>query len=141
MKRREIAQTLIASALIPSSSTAQARTAPHYAQTSEEIAAGVTPIDFSFRELNILRYGAPVNSGDAAAAIKVAIAVLRHHVGAELLIPAGYTFNLSQVVFSSLSKFNLRCDGVVVSAAALPVELPLSNRTRRGLKTADELTG
>ena len=122
MKRREIAKTLIASAsasaLIPDRVGAQANAAPHYAQTPAEMAAGVTPIDFSFRELNILRYGAQVDSGDAAAAFKVAVSVLRHHAEGELLIPAGNTFNLSQVVFSSLNKFNLRCDGVIVSAAA-----------------------
>jgi hypothetical protein len=124
MKRREIAQTLIASvtasALIPISGEADANAAPHYAQTAAEIAAGVTPSNTSIPELNILRYGAARNSGDAAAAFKVAVSVLRHHAAGELLIPAGHTFNISQVVFSSLSKFNVRCDGVIVSVAAQP---------------------
>jgi parallel beta-helix repeat protein len=123
VKRRDIAKNLIASAtasaLIPNSVKA-GNAALHCAQTAAEIAAGVSPSNSSFPELNILRYGAPVNSGDAASAFKAAVSVLRHHAAGELLIPAGYTINISQVVFSSLSKFNVRCDGVVVSIAEQP---------------------
>jgi parallel beta-helix repeat protein len=124
MKRREVAQTLIASAtagvLVSRSVDANAIGEPHHSRTAAEIAAGVTPSNFSYPELNILRYGAPINSGDAAAALGAAVSVLMHHVEGELLIPAGYSFNLSQVLFRSLSKFNIRCDGVVVSIAAQP---------------------
>jgi len=119
LKRREIARTLLASAtgsiLAPKSADPQAAVGAAHPQTAAEISAGVLPRNLAFPELNILRYGAPINGGDAAPAMQSALSVLSKHAGGEMLIPAGCSFNVSQVVFQSLSNFNVRCDGVINS--------------------------
>jgi hypothetical protein len=93
-----------------------------YAQTVAEITAGVTPVNLSFPELNILRYGASATNTGAqnATAIQAGISVLAQHTEAELLIPEGVSFSITQIAFSSMSEFNVRCDGILVSTAAAP---------------------
>ena len=74
MLRREIATALIASSavavLATETSVAQTCTAPCWAQTSAEAAAGVVPTNTSFRPGDWRRYGAdPTGSIDSTAAI------------------------------------------------------------------------
>lgn len=103
-------------------SVADARYLQFYARTAAEITAGITPISTIYPELDVRRYGAlAANSGSSnAAAIQSAVSVLAQHVDGELLIPAGLTLNTAQVTFASMSQFNIRCDGVLVSSASAP---------------------
>ena len=121
MNRRDIATGLIASvtgSILTDKAVAEATEAAHFfPQSPAELAAGVTPTNYAFPELNILRYGAPINAGDAAPALKAGVAVLAQYRQGELLIPAGCSFNLTQVVLNSLANFTVRCDGVIVSVA------------------------
>ncbi|HSZ08265.1 MAG TPA: hypothetical protein VK794_07000 [Steroidobacteraceae bacterium] len=93
-----------------------------YPRTGAEIAAGITPLDSSFPELNVLRYGASATNTGAqnAAAIQAGISVLAQHTEAELLIPEGVNLNVTQLAFTSMSQFNVRCDGTLVSTVAAP---------------------
>lgn len=90
------------------------------ARTAAEAAAGVMPVNFAYPELNILRYGATAaGTGVAnAAAIQQAVSVLAQHTDGELLIPAGFVFNIAKVTFTGMTQFNIRCDGVLQSSAA-----------------------
>lgn len=88
--------------------------------TDAERAALVMPVNAAYPELDIRRYGAlTTNTGAVnAAIIQQAVLVLAQHTYGELLIPAGFVFPVAQVVFASMSQFNIRCDGVLQSTAA-----------------------
>jgi hypothetical protein len=88
MRRRDISAALLASAtggvLLPKAATAQTCTAPCYAQTAAETAAGVTPVNYNYPPLWADRYGtnsATLNSNgtvtwaDMTGAIQSAIDV------------------------------------------------------------------
>jgi hypothetical protein len=91
-----------------------------YPTTAQETSAGVTPTAFNYPELDIRRYGATAIATGAAnaTAIQSAISVLAQHTNAELLIPAGVNFPVTQVTFTSLSNFNVRCDGSLTATSA-----------------------
>lgn len=125
MLRRDLASALIVSSaavMLSDKSQAQTCSAPCYAQTAAETAAGVTPTNYTYPELNVMRYGAATTNTGAlnATAFGQCIAVLSHHTEGEMPIPAGSTFNITQSLFSSMSSFNVRCDGVIQSSAAQP---------------------
>lgn len=90
--------------------------------TAQEIAAGVVPFNSAYPELDVRRYGA--FSGNSAAqnttALQSGISVLAQHQYGELLIPQGLTLNVTQVNFTAMSQFNLRCDGTLFATAASP---------------------
>ena len=73
MRRRDISKALFAtaagSAVVAQRAEAQTCTAPCYAQTAAEIAAGVTPTNYAYAPLNPFRYGADGSGGknDGAA--------------------------------------------------------------------------
>ena len=78
MRRRDISRALFATAagstIVAQSAEAQTCTAPCYAQTAAEIAAGVTPTNYSYSSGNILRYGAdPTGSTDSTMAFNQAL--------------------------------------------------------------------
>jgi hypothetical protein len=148
VQRRELASALIASttAAVVLSEKAQAQTcaAPCYAQTAAEAAAGVTPTNYSYPELNVMRYGAaPSNTGaQNATAFGKCIAVLARHAEGEMLIPAGNTFNISQALFNNMSSFNVRCDGTLSSSAAQPGSVGRDGRSSyQGLYSTFKIIG
>ena len=92
MDRRGLSTALLASAagaaLLGKRSEAQTCTAPCYAQTAAEIAAGVTPSNTAYLPLNVLRYGAVGNgSTPDQAAFQAAINVART-AGGTVYLPA-----------------------------------------------------
>jgi hypothetical protein len=89
-------------------------------QTAAESAALITPTSLQYPELDVRRYGAlATNSGTQnATAIQQAISVLAQHTWGELVIPEGLVLSLTQVTFTSLSQFSVRCDGVINSSTA-----------------------
>jgi hypothetical protein len=98
MHRRDISVALFASAagsaLLSERSEAQSCTAPCYAQTSAESAAGVTPTNTAYPPGNVLRYGAdPNGSADSTAAFNAAtFATLSYSLNGllnEIVVPAG----------------------------------------------------
>jgi len=89
-----------------------------YPLTAAEFTASVAPTQYQYPELDIRRYGATTGAADNVAAFNSAILVLAQHIDGELLIPAGFTFNLSQASFNTLTNFNIRCDGVILSSAS-----------------------
>lgn len=91
-----------------------------YPRSAAEIAAGVTPTNFIYPELDIRRYGATAAGSGAAnaTAIQSGVSVLAQYTDGELLIPSDVVFNVAQVTFTSMSQFNIRCDGVLQSSAA-----------------------
>jgi hypothetical protein len=95
---------------------------PTFPLTAAETAASVTPTSCLFPELDVRRYGASAaNSGATnATALQECVSVLAQHTGAEMVIPAGLVLNVTQVTFTSMSKFNVRCDGALVATAASP---------------------
>lgn len=92
----------------------------YYARTTAEIAAGIAPVNFVYPELDVRRYGAlSTNTGaQNAVAIQAGVSVLAQRSYGELLIPQGLVLNITQVTFTSLTKFNVRCDGILNSTAA-----------------------
>jgi hypothetical protein len=97
MDRRDISIALFASAAgtaLTSRAEAQTCTAPCYAQTTAEAAAGVTPTNTSYPPGNVLRYGAdPTGTSDSTAAFNAAtFANLSYSLNAllnEIFVPAG----------------------------------------------------
>ncbi len=84
MRRRDISQGLLAAvtatgagALLPEAD-AQTRATPWYPQTPAELAAGITPVNFSFPPGYVDRYGANTKPGstDMTDAINAAIRVM-----------------------------------------------------------------
>jgi hypothetical protein len=78
MRRRDIPRALIASAagaaLFGQRAEAQTCTAPCYARTTDEITAGVTPVNYAYAPGNIRRYGAVVDgSAPDEDAIRLAL--------------------------------------------------------------------
>lgn len=77
----------------------------YYARTASEIAAGVTPIDFSYLPGDVRRYGAdPTGAGDSSTAIASAQAsnsnvyfnqVGTYRVGTNLTLAQGVTFSFA----------------------------------------------
>jgi hypothetical protein len=94
MRRRDLSKALLAtaagSAVVAQRTEAQSCTAPCYAQTAAELAAGVTPVNSVYAPGNVLRYGTNTNSGttDMTAAIQAAI---NQHIkaGPSVIIPSG----------------------------------------------------
>ena len=86
-------------------------------RTAAEMAAGIVPTDVTYPELNILRYGAVPNAGDAAHAIRSAVLVAVAHGNGEVLVPPEHIFNLTQLVLDKVSGFRIRCDGILKSMA------------------------
>jgi polygalacturonase len=87
MDRRNLSRGLVAAAVgaavLAKKSEAQTCTAPCYSQTAAELAAGVTPSNYSFLPGDVRRYGAdPTGSADSTAAIKTAINVCHFGQGA-----------------------------------------------------------
>lgn len=110
MQRREIAGVLIASvagaALVGKKADAQACIGPCYPQTPTEAAAGITPTNTAYSELNVLRYGNNTNPGttDMTAAINAAISVANQYGGATVLIPQGtYLFSSAIALTKNLT--------------------------------------
>lgn len=64
---------------------------PHYSITDAERAAGVTPVDHRYPELNVLRYGTNTTPGttDMTAAINAAIDVAAQKGGGRVFVPKG----------------------------------------------------
>lgn len=80
MQRRDISKVLLATATttgalaLTRTADAQSCTAPCYAQTAVESAAGVTPVNYSYTPGNIRRYGAVADGvTDDSAAIRSAL--------------------------------------------------------------------
>lgn len=88
-----------------------------YSKTDAERIAGVTPLKYSYPELNALRYADPT-SPDCTAALQSAISVLAQKFNGEMLIPSGSTFHTGLLSISGISDFRIRCDGVLQSNAA-----------------------
>jgi hypothetical protein len=91
-----------------------------YPTTAAETSIGVTPTTFVYPELDVRRYGALATNTGAqnATAIQKGISVLSQHVFGELLIAEGLNLNVTQVTFTSISQFNVRCDGTLTSTAS-----------------------
>jgi len=101
MHRREISMALFASAagaaLLSKDAEAQTCTAPCYARTAAEIAAGITPTNLAYVPGDVRRYGAdPSGTSDSAAAFATAGSL----PGAVTIPPGTYTINTNITVGS-----------------------------------------
>jgi hypothetical protein len=99
MRRRDISKVLIGSAagssLLAVSSQAQAACVPAcYPQTGAETAAGVTPLDYSYMELDLRRYYSGSGTYDAAMASAIAVCGA---TGGTIVLPRG-TLNFSSSI-------------------------------------------
>jgi hypothetical protein len=75
----------------PKQTEAQTCTAPCYAQTAAELAAGVTPTNFKYPVGNILRYGAdPTGVADSSTAVQSALNVAIATNGVMFVPPGKY---------------------------------------------------
>jgi hypothetical protein len=105
MHRRDISKALFAaaagSAVVAQRTEAQTCSAPCFAQTTAEIAAGVTPVNYAYLEGDIRRYGALPGSSNVAAAINSALAVSTAG-GAAAYIPGTTTqWNITQTLVAN----------------------------------------
>jgi Pectate lyase superfamily protein len=99
-----------------------------YPQTAAEIAAAVTPTNYAYPPLNVLRYGAdPTGNVDATAIINNAISVAFRQNGGSVFMPAG-TYKISNTITMQ--------DGVSILGAGCG-----SNATPCTLINATSLTG
>ena len=76
----------------------------YYARTAAEIAAAVTPANYSYQPLNVKRYGA---KGDGVTndwqAIKNALSVVAQMGGGRIVIPDGATYFVNSIDVAALS--------------------------------------
>lgn len=94
MLRREISFGLLAAAgtsAFVKEAHAQSCTPPCYAQTAAELAAGVTPVNYSYPPGNVLRYGTNSNPGttDMTTAIQNSLSQAAQATGVSAYLPAG----------------------------------------------------
>jgi hypothetical protein len=114
MNRRDLSTLLLASsatsALAMKSVQAQTCAAPCYATTSAEISAGVTPVNASYPQGDIRRYGAdPTGSADSTAAIQNAL-----NVGQAVYIAPGQ-YTIRTALTNSVSTRRIYGDGPTIS--------------------------
>lgn len=71
-----------------------------YPQTDAEVSAGVTPTDYSYPPLNILRYGAdPTGFSDSGVAFNALVSVMAETEGGDAHIPPGqYLFTTQPLI-------------------------------------------
>lgn len=95
---------------------------PFYAITAAEITAGVTITNSNYPELDARRYGLATAASAATntTALQAGVSVLAQYQDGELLVAEGVVASINQVLFNVLTKFNFRCDGILVSNAAQP---------------------
>jgi hypothetical protein len=108
MRRRDIAKALVASAgplLLVKQAEAQSSVPQYYAKTPAEIAAGVTPANYSYPPGSIWRYGA---TGDGTTDDTTAVAALLK-CGAQLMTLTNGTFLCSGGQFLAANRTSLIC--------------------------------
>src|SRR5882724_1184638 len=111
MQRHDVSSGIIASAaradLSPNAQPVPC-TPPCYTSTPAEIAAGVTPTDFSQLPRNVLRYGAVGNgSTDDTTAFANALRIINFGSNTPVVFPQGYVFKITSYVeiFSNTAIF------------------------------------
>jgi Pectate lyase superfamily protein len=114
MQRRDLSKILLAStatsALAMRSVQAQTCTAPCYARTAPEIAAGVMPTNLAYPQGDVRRYGAdPTGSADSTTGIQNAL-----NVGQAVYI-AGGTYKITAALTNSVANRRIYGDGPAVS--------------------------
>jgi hypothetical protein len=114
MQRRDLSKILFASSatslLVPANAQAQTGTAPFYAQTAAEAAAGVTPVNYAYTPGDVRRYGAdPTGSADSALAIQSALNVTQ-----PVYLPTG-TYLITATLTNGISKRRIHGDGPALS--------------------------
>jgi hypothetical protein len=114
MQRRDLSKILLASSatsvLGAGSAQAQTCTAPCYARTAAEIAAGVTPTNLAYQQGDVRRYGAdPTGVADSTAAIQNALTV-----GQDVYIAAG-TYVITSALSNGVAGRRIHGDGPKVS--------------------------
>jgi hypothetical protein len=104
MRRRDISKTLFAAtatgmAGILSKAEAQSCSAPCYAQTAAESAAGVAPVNTAYEPGNIVRYGASTSAANNQPEIQAAINQAVQTGGAPVRIPCGtWTYTSTLII-------------------------------------------
>lgn len=93
-----------------------------YEQTPAELAAGVVIVNPNFLELDARRYGLATTATAATntTALQAGVSVLAQYQDAELIVAAGVVASINQITFNTMTKFNFRCDGILVSNANQP---------------------
>jgi hypothetical protein len=114
MQRRDLSKILLASSatsvLGAGSAQAQNCTAPCYARTAAEIAAGVTPTNLAYQQGDVRRYGAdPTGATDSTGGIQNAL-----NVGQDVYIAAG-TYVITSALSNSVAGRRIHGDGPKVS--------------------------
>lgn len=115
MLRRDVSVGLIAAtaaSAFPKEARARTCTIPCVPRTAAEVAADVTPVDYSYLPGNVLRYGTNAVPGttDMSNAIQNAIRQAAQLGGASAYIPAG-TYSVPSQTLTLFSNVTLHGDG------------------------------
>src|SRR5690606_23673462 len=92
-------------------------------RTAAEISAGVTPVDYRYPELNVLRYGVNTTPGttDMTEAIQTAIDVARQKGGGVVFLPNGtYLVTASVAVKSNVTLMGEGRTSIIKTTSAAP---------------------
>lgn len=117
MRRRDISKALLATAgstVVAQRVEAQSCTAPCYAQTAAELAAGVTPTNTAYAPgpwIDVRRYGAdPTGAANSDAALASAITVCGTNGGTIWFAPGSYKF-ANQYNWTNLTNITIQGAG------------------------------